>query len=142
MMKNIYFAGPVSINPEKATEEKKAFLEEHWEVLEENDINVYSPHLMYKWLSDIPENEGKGSRPEKYALRSCLNLIETADLDAIVMLTPPDEESSGMREERELAEDLGIPIYNLPYFSTSDDVLTVNGADGDDLEETLGRVEG
>lgn len=142
MMKNIYFAGPVSINPEKATEEKKEFLKQHWVVMEEHDVNVFSPHLMYEWLTDIPENDGKGSRPEKHALRSCLNLIETADLDAIVMLTAPDEESSGMQEERELAEELGIPIYNLPYFSTSDGVLTVNGADGDDLEETLGRVEG
>lgn len=139
-MKNVYFAGPISINPQKANEEKKAFLEEFWDVLEEHDVNVHSPHLMYRFLTDVPENDGKGSPPEEYALRSCLDFIEKTDLDAIVMMTREDEESSGMTEERELAEELDIPIYNFPYFSTSDEDLTVNGATREELVDILGVV--
>lgn len=136
-MKNVYFAGPISVDPDRATEEKKRFLEENHAAFIDADINVHSPHLMYLWLTDIPENTGKGSPPEKFALRSCLNFIEATDLDAIVMLTSEDEESSGMREERELAEELGIPIVNYPYFTQDGEELAINGVDQDELRDLL-----
>jgi len=134
-MKNVYFAGPISVDPDRATTEKKRFLEEHYAAFIEADINVHSPHLMYLWLTDVPENTGKGSPPEEFALRSCLNFIAATDLDAVVMLTAEDEESSGMQEERELAEELGIPIYNYPYFTQDGEELSINGADEDALRE-------
>lgn len=139
-MKNVYFAGPISVDPDRATREKKRFLEDNYAAFMDADINVHSPHLMYLWLTDVPENTGKGSPPEEYALRSCLNFIAATDLDAIVMLTSEDEESSGMREERELAEDLGIPIHNYPYFTQDGEELVINGADQDELRELLEAI--
>lgn len=141
-MKTVYFAGPVSINPQKATRKKKRFLEANWDVLEEQDVTVVSPHLLYKWLTDLPENTGRGSRPEKYALRSCLSVIEEMNLDALLMLTRKDEESRGMREEREIAVEKDIPVYNLPYFSTKEDVLTVNGVTTEQLRDVVRRIDG
>ncbi|MCJ7428899.1 MAG: DUF4406 domain-containing protein [Candidatus Nanohaloarchaeota archaeon QJJ-5] len=136
-MKHVYFAGPVSIDPETATREKKRFLVENWDVFRDADVNVYSPHMMYKWLTDTPENTGKGSPPEEYALNSCLNLIDAVDFDAIIMLTEEGQESSGMRKEKDLAREKGIPVHNYPYFSTADGELTINGADREGLKSLL-----
>lgn len=136
-MKNVYFAGPVSVNPERATSEKKRFLEQHWQLLAEHDINVYSPHLMYLWLTDVPENTGKGSRPEQYALESCLDLIEKVELDAIVMLTEEGGESSGMQKEKELADALSIPVHHFPYFAVRDGELRVADMDQEDVRSLL-----
>lgn len=139
-MKNVYFAGPISVDPDRATDLKKQFLEEYYRVFMDADVNVHSPHLMYLFLTDVPDNTGKGSPPEEYALNSCLNFIRATDLDAIVMLTTEDEESGGMREERALAEELGIPIYNYPYFSQDGETLSVNGATEDGLRDLLDRI--
>lgn len=136
-MKHVYFAGPVSIDPETATTEKKQFLVEHWDLFRDAGVNVYSPHMMYKWLTDTPENTGKGSPPEEYALNSCLNLIEAVDFDAIIMLTEEGRESSGMQKEKQLANDRGIPVRNYPYFSTAGGELTVNGASRQELRDLL-----
>lgn len=139
-MKHVYFAGPVSIDPETATTEKKQFLVEHWDLFRDAEVNVYSPHMMYKWLTDTPENTGKGSPPEEYALNSCLNLIEAVDFDAIIMLTEEGRESSGMKEEKQLANDRGIPVHNYPYFSTEGGDLTVNGACRQELRDLLRNI--
>ncbi|MDY6777659.1 MAG: DUF4406 domain-containing protein [Candidatus Nanohaloarchaea archaeon] len=140
-MKHVYFAGPVSVDPDTATTEKKRFLREHWDVLEEQDINVYSPHMMYLWLTEAPENTGKGSPPEEYALNSCLNLLERVDLDAVIMLTPEGRESSGMQKEKELAQELGIPIHHFPYFDVQDDELVVHGTDAEEFRSFLSGLD-
>lgn len=136
-MKHVYFAGPVSMDPETATSEKKQFLIDHWDLFRDAGVNVYSPHMMYKWLTDTPDNTGKGSEPEKYALNSCLDLIKGVEFDAIVMLTEEGKESSGMQKEKDLAVKQGIPVYNYPYFSIRGNELTVNGARREDLRELL-----
>lgn len=135
-MKHVYFAGPISNDPPTAIAGKERFLVEYGDLMREYDVNVLSPHMMYGWINKLEGFDGKGSAVERYALEACLRFIERHDLDAIVFMTPEGEESSGMQEEKELAAELQIPHYHLPYFSTQDGI-TVEGVETEAVTDLL-----
>lgn len=138
-MKHVYFAGPISHDPPTAIAGKERFLTEYGDLMQEHRVNVLSPHMMYGWINSLDGFDGKGSPVERYAMDACLQFIERHDLDAIVFLTAEGEESGGMREEKELAQELDIPHHHLAYFSTADGIA-VNGVDRGDVVALLTRL--
>lgn len=139
-MKHVYFAGPISHDPPTAIAGKERFLVEYGDLMQKHEVNVLSPHMMYGWINKLDGFTGKGSAVEKYAMDACLQFIRRHDLDALVLLTAEGEESGGMREEKELAEELGLPYHHLPYFSTGDRSIAVRGVDRDDVIDLLDRL--